>query len=58
MNETAMRATIIACWDALEQARAHIAGDTPEMGFSKEDADNAVLEMILEAIEDCRRTMR
>lgn len=50
-----LRATITACWDTLTQARAHIAGETPD----EPDMDNgaAVLEMIDEAIEDCRRSL-
>jgi hypothetical protein len=56
--QTTARATIIACWDALGQARAHIAGETPdETSAPPESIQNAVLEMIDEAIEDCRRTI-
>lgn len=53
------RATLVACWDALTQARAHISGETPDNTHEPhEDIARAVLEMIDEAIEDCRRTLR
>lgn len=54
-----LRRTVAACWDALGQARAHISGDTPdETSEPPESIQAAVLEMIDEAIEDCRRTLR
>jgi hypothetical protein len=54
-----MRATIATCWDALGQARAHISGETPdETQEPLESIAAAVLEMIDDAIEDCRRTLR
>lgn len=50
---TAAHATITACWDALGQARTFIAGPNEPTW----DGEKAVLEMIDEAIEDCRRTI-
>jgi hypothetical protein len=49
------RTTILSCWKALGQARAHIAGETPDE--TAWDPTPVVLEMIDEAIEDCRRTL-